>query len=189
MSPIFFSHQSAFRTWLEANHDQATELLVGYYKVASGKPSMTWSESVDQALCFGWIDGIRRSIDEESYCIRFTPRKPRSIWSAVNIKKVEELTQQGLMRPAGIAAFAKRSAANSEIYSYENELNTFEIEMEEAFKADEKAWEFFQSQAPYYKKAAINWVMSAKQAVTRQKRLEELIADSTAGLKIKQLRR
>ncbi len=116
-SPRFFSGPAAFRAWLEKNHARATELFVGYYKVGTGKPSMTWSESVDQALCFGWIDGVRRSVDRESYCIRFTPRKPTSTWSAINIRKVKELTKQGLMRPAGIAAFEKRKTQKSGIYT------------------------------------------------------------------------
>ena len=119
MKPVFFPTQLDFRKWLDKNHKKETELLVGYYKVDSGKLSLTWSESVDQAICFGWIDGIRRSIDRESYSIRFTPRKPKSIWSAINIKKVEDLTKLGLMKPKGIAAFNKREESNSKIYSYE----------------------------------------------------------------------
>ncbi|MEO6905944.1 MAG: hypothetical protein ABI148_06255, partial [Ginsengibacter sp.] len=119
--PTFFSTQAVFRKWLEKNHEKAGELLVGFYKVSSGKPSITWSESVDEAICFGWIDGIRRSIDEESYSIRFTPRKSTSIWSAINIKKVEELTKKKLMDPAGINAFSKRKEHKSRIYSYEKE--------------------------------------------------------------------
>ena len=119
MSPIFFATQADFRDWLEEYHELETELLVGFYKVGSGKPSMSWSESVDEALCFGWIDGVRRSVDAESYSIRFTPRKAKSIWSAVNIAKIEVLTAKGLMKPAGIAAFAKRDENNSKIYAYE----------------------------------------------------------------------
>jgi len=119
LEPTFFPSPADFRTWLEANHDKAQELWVGYYKKRTSKPSITWSESVDQALCFGWIDGIRKSIDADSYMIRFTPRKPDSTWSAVNIKKVQELTEQGLMRPAGIKAFENRKEAKSGIYSYE----------------------------------------------------------------------
>lgn len=122
MTPTFFPTQSDFRTWLEKNHKTETELIVGYYKVDSGKPSMTWSQSVDQALCFGWIDGVRRSIDKESYCIRFTPRRPTSIWSDINIKKVEELTEQGLMLPEGLKAFELRKEHKSRIYSFENDL-------------------------------------------------------------------
>src|SRR6476659_5155070 len=121
VQPIFFATQSEFRKWLKKNHQKATELFVGFYKVDSGKPSMTWSQSVDHAICFGWIDGVRKSIDKDSYLIRFTPRKPASIWSAINIKKVEELTKQGLMQPAGLASFEKRVESRSKIYSYEKD--------------------------------------------------------------------
>lgn len=175
MEPVFFSTQNEFRQWLEKNHEKQTELLVGFYKVGSGKPSMTWPQSVDEALCFGWIDGIRRSIDGESYSIRFTPRKPQSIWSAVNIKKVEELTAKGLMEPAGIAAFAKREESKSKIYAYENEPVKLSGEFEKEFKAHEKAWTFFEKQANWYKKRELNWVMSAKQEATRRSRLAQLI--------------
>ncbi len=189
MNPLFFSSPGEFRQWLEINFDKQSELWVGYYKVNTGKPSMTWSESVDQALCFGWIDGIRKSIDQESYCIRFTPRKPKSIWSAVNIKKIEELTKRELMHPAGLAAFALRTEDKSAVYSYENDPTTLDAELESQLKANGKAWAFFQSQPPYYQKTVVQWILSAKQTATRQKRLDELIADSENGLKIKQLRR
>lgn len=139
---------------------------------------MTWSQSVDEALCFGWIDGVRRKIDEESYCNRFTPRKANSNWSAVNIAKVEELTEKGLMKPAGIAAFAKRKESKSKIYAYENELKQFSEEFEKRFSASEKAWKFFEKQANWYKKQMINWVMTAKQEATRERRLEKLIFES-----------
>ncbi len=178
MNPIFFPTQSDFRLWLEENHDKETEIIVGYYRVSSSKQSMTWSESVDQALCFGWIDGVRRKIDEESYCNRFTPRKAKSNWSAVNIAKVEELTATGLMKPEGLAAFAKREESRSGIYAYENELKKFSDEFEEQFKANETAWNFFDKQANWYKKQMINWVMTAKQETTRQKRLDKLILES-----------
>jgi uncharacterized protein YdeI (YjbR/CyaY-like superfamily) len=178
MTPIFFPTQSDFRQWLEENHSTETEIIVGYYRLSSGKPSMIWSESVDQALCFGWIDGVRRKIDDESYCNRFTPRRANSNWSAVNIKKVEELTAQGLMKPAGIAAFEKRKESKSAIYAYENELKTFSDDFEKRFKANEKAWIFFEKQANWYKKQMINWVMTAKQEATREKRLEKLILES-----------
>jgi uncharacterized protein YdeI (YjbR/CyaY-like superfamily) len=178
MIPIFFSSQDKFRKWLEDNHETATELLVGFYKVATGKPSMTWSESVDQALCFGWIDGVRKSLGDHGYTIRFTPRKPASNWSAVNIAKVEQLTKKGLMRPAGLAAFAKRVEHRSAIYAYENRPKEFSDEYEERFKENKKAWEFFCSQAPSYRRVAIYWTMSAKQETTRLNRLEKLIAAS-----------
>jgi len=178
MNPKFFPTQFDFRRWLEENHDKETELIVGFYKVGSGKPSMTWSEAVDQALCFGWIDGVRRKVDAESYSNRFTPRRPQSNWSAVNIAKVEELTRQNLMKPAGLAAFAKREEKRSKIYAYENELKRFSDEFEKRFKARVQAWEFFEKQANWYKKQMINWVMTAKQEATREKRLEKLIIES-----------
>ena len=179
MTPKFFPTESDFRQWLEENHDRENELIVGFYRVRSGKPSMTWSEAVDQALCFGWIDGVRRKIDDESYCNRFTPRRPNSNWSAVNIAKVEELTKQGLMKPAGIAAFEKRKEARSGIYAYENELKQFSEKFEKRFRANQGAWDFFQNQANWYKKQMINWVITAKQEATREKRLEKLIDAST----------
>jgi uncharacterized protein YdeI (YjbR/CyaY-like superfamily) len=184
MSPIFFATKSGFRQWLENNYDKETELLVGFYKIGSGRPSMTWSQSVDEALCFGWIDGVRKSIDEESYCIRFTPRKPKSIWSAVNIRKVEELTKQGLMKPSGLAAFEKREESKSKVYAYENGPAKLSIQFEKKFKSNEKAWAFFQSQAPSYQKTAIYWVMSAKQESTKHNRLEKLITGSEAGQRV-----
>ena len=188
MNLIFFPTQAHFRAWLAENYDKATELLVGYYKVGSGKPGMTWSQSVDQALCFGWIDGVRRSIDADSYCIRFTPRRPKSIWSAVNIAKIDVLTHQGLVQPVGLAAFDKRQENRSKIYAYEQEIVSLSDEFEQLFRADEKAWTNFQAMAPSYQKTAINWVMSAKQTETTNKRLQELVGDSALGQKIKQLR-
>lgn len=178
MKPNFFTTQNDFRRWLEENHDEKTEIIVGYYNVKSGKGGMTWSESVDQALCFGWIDGVRRKIDEESYCNRFTPRRAGSNWSAVNIKKVEELTAKGLMKPPGIAAFEKRKAEKSAVYSYENEPKQFSEDFENRFRADETAWNFFEKQANWYKKQMINWVMSAKQEKTRESRFEKLLTTS-----------
>lgn len=178
MKPIYFSSQEEFRKWLEENHMSSTELLVGFYKVKSKKPSMTWSESVDQALCFGWIDGVRKSVDEESYQIRFTPRKSTSIWSAVNIKKVEELTEKGMMFPAGITAFKNRKDHKSRIYSHENEPTEFPQEFLEQFKTNQKAWQYFENLAPSYKKTSMFWVMSAKQETTQLKRLQQLITDS-----------
>jgi uncharacterized protein YdeI (YjbR/CyaY-like superfamily) len=178
MTPKFFSTQADFRRWLEENHDKESELVVGFYNVKSGKQSMTWSEAVDQALCFGWIDGVRRKVDAESYSNRFTPRRANSNWSAVNIKKVEELTAKGLMKPAGIAAFEKRKEEKSAIYAYENERKQFSEELEKLFRANEKAWNFFEKQANWYKKQMTGWVMTAKQETTRARRLEKLIAES-----------
>jgi uncharacterized protein YdeI (YjbR/CyaY-like superfamily) len=145
---------------------------------------MTWSESVDQALCFGWIDGVRRSIDQESYCIRFTPRRPGSNWSAVNLKKVEELTRQGLMQKAGLEIFRQRKESSSEIYSYENKPEKLRDDFEKKFKESVNAWTFFTSQAPSYKKTATYWVMSAKQESTKLRRLEKLIEASEAGKRL-----
>jgi uncharacterized protein YdeI (YjbR/CyaY-like superfamily) len=178
MAPIFFAKQSDFRKWLQKNHKKEMELLVGFYKVGSGKPSMTWSQSVDEALCFGWIDGVRKSIDEDSYQIRFTQRKPTSIWSAVNIQKIEVLTRQGLMQPAGVISFEKRTEGKSKIYAFENDEVKLSSAFENLFKTNKKAWDYFQSLAPSYHKPSTNWVMSAKQEATRIKRLNELIADS-----------
>lgn len=178
MTPVFFADQIEFRKWLEENHKTETELLVGYYKVSTGRPSMTWSQSVDQALCFGWIDGIRRSIDAESYCIRFTPRKPTSIWSNINIKKVEELTQKGLMTEAGLEAYSKRKDSKSGIYSFENDPTLLPDGYDQILKANPGAWDFFSNQAPSYRKAVLRWIMSAKQEETRLSRLNKLIQAS-----------
>jgi uncharacterized protein YdeI (YjbR/CyaY-like superfamily) len=188
VTPIFFETPLAFRTWLLDNHASAAEVFVGYYKVNSGKPSMTWSESVDQALCFGWIDGVRKSIDSQSYMIRFTRRNPRSIWSNVNIKKVAELTEKGLMQEPGLKVFNLRSEERSGVYSFENEEVKLSPEFEQRFKENVQAWENFQQMPPSYRKPATNWVMSAKQEATRIRRLEELIRDSAAVIKIKTLR-
>jgi uncharacterized protein YdeI (YjbR/CyaY-like superfamily) len=174
MQPLFFTTPKAFRKWLEKNHDKKTEVLVGYYKLNSGKKSITWVESVDQALCFGWIDSVRRSIDEMSYYNRFTPRKSTSIWSAINIKKVEALREKGLMAPAGEKAFSLKKESKTNLYSHENPL-TLDPKFEKQFKKDKKAWKFFSTQAPSYKKVTIHWIMSAKQDKTRISRLEKAI--------------
>lgn len=190
MKPRFFATPAKFRTWLEAHHASHTELLVGFYKKASGKPSITWPESVDEALCFGWIDGIRKTIDDVSYTIRFTPRKARSIWSAVNVKRAKELIAAGRMHPAGLQAFEKREAARSQIYSYEQRHEAvFDEETEREFRASAAAWAFFQEQPPAYRRTATYWVLTAKQAETRRRRLATLIDDSAHGLRLKQLRR
>jgi uncharacterized protein YdeI (YjbR/CyaY-like superfamily) len=181
---IFFATSAEFRKWLEANHQTETEILVGYYKVGTKKPSMNWSESVDEALCFGWIDGVRRSIDAESYCNRFTPRKPKSNWSAVNIAKVEEMIRLGKMMPAGIAAYEKRLENRSAIYSYENRPENFTPEQETLFMENREAWNFFCNLAPSYRKTVIYWVMSAKQLSTQQSRLIKLIEACEAGKRI-----
>jgi len=179
MYPVFFKNENEFREWLEKNHQSETELWVGYFKVETGKPSMTWSESVDQALCFGWIDGIRKKVDEESYCIRFTPRKPGSTWSKINIAKVEELTTKGLMNPAGIKAFSIMKENNSGIYSFENEIKDLPEEYAEIFKKNTPAWEFYSAQPPSYRKTMTHWILSARQEQTRISRLEKLIVESS----------
>jgi len=175
MKATFFATPTEFRTWLKKHHKKETELIVGYYKVDSGKPSMTWSQSVDQALCFGWIDGVRRSIDKESYCIRFTPRRSTSIWSDINIKKIEELTKLGLMTSEGQKAFALRKENKSRVYSHEKELSHLESSYEKQFKKNKIAWQFFNTQAASYKKVMVHWIMSAKQEKTRLSRLEKTI--------------
>ena len=182
MTPTFFAKQSDFRNWLKKYHKKETELVVGFYKVGSGKPNMTWPQSVDEALCFGWIDGVRKSIDQDSYQIRFTRRKPVSIWSAINIKKIAELTEKGLMQPEGLASFEKRKEERSKIYSYENEEAKFTQDFVKQFKANKKAWDYFQSLASSYRKTSIHWVTSAKQNTTKIKRLRELIGDSEKGI-------
>ena len=188
MSPIFFDHPDKFREWLKENHEKETELWVGFYKKATGLPSLTWSESVDQALCYGWIDGIRKSIDDKSYKIRFTPRKPTSIWSKVNIEKIEELTKNGLMKPAGLAAWGRRDLEKQKIYAYEQKNAKLPEKYADKIKNTPEAWAFFESLAPSYKKATIWWIVSAKREETRLRRLDILIQSSKEGLKIPQLR-
>jgi uncharacterized protein YdeI (YjbR/CyaY-like superfamily) len=190
LQPCFFATPAAFRAWLDAYHASAGELWVGYYKKGSGQPSITWPESVDEALCFGWIDGVRKTIDAERYTIRFTPRRPRSIWSTVNIGRVTELTRQGRMHPAGLAAFAARQAARSGVYTYEQaEAARLAAADEQTFRANEAAWTFFEAQAPGYRRTAIRWVVNAKQEATRQRRLAALIADSARGRRLGALSR
>lgn len=190
MEPLFFPTPDDFRAWLAAHHEAEKELLVGFYKKDSGMSSITWPQSVDEALCFGWIDGVRRGRDAESYTIRFTPRKARSTWSAVNIKRVAELTALGRMAPAGLRAFAARTEDNSNIYAYENKAAaTLDAAAEAQFRANTAAWDYFQAQPPGYRRTAIWWVISAKQEATRQKRLATLIDDSANARPIGQLDR
>lgn len=189
MMPYFFSNTTELRHWFEKNHLTATELWVGFHKKHTAKPTISWPQSVDEALCYGWIDGIRKSIDENSYKIRFTPRKAKSIWSAVNIKKMETLVQKGLMQPAGLAAFEKRDDTRSKVYSFEQENIVLDKKFEKIFKANKKAWTYFQAQAPSYKRTAIWLVISAKQEATKEKRLMDLIKNSEEGQYIKSLRR
>jgi uncharacterized protein YdeI (YjbR/CyaY-like superfamily) len=190
MEPTYFASPQEFRAWLERNHQSETEILVGFHKVGSGRPSMTWPESVDQALCFGWIDGVRRRVDDGRYTIRFTPRKSRSTWSAVNVKRMGELMKAGLVHPDGVRAFEGRTDKRSGIYSYEQrEHATLPPEQEARFKATPGAWEFFTVQPAWYRKAALWWVVSGKKEETRDRRLDTLIADSAAGRPIKLLDR
>lgn len=177
MKATFFPDQLAFRAWLEANHHKESELLVGFYKVKSGKPSITWSQSVDQALCFGWIDSVRRTIDAESYSIRFTPRKNTQNWSAINIQKVKELVASGLMTDAGLRVFDASHETKEEHYSYEK-TSKLAPAYENTFKMNSLAWDFFNKQAPSYQRAIIHWIMQAKQESTQLSRLEKVIGTS-----------
>lgn len=184
MKATFFRSPSKLRRWFEKNHATGQELWVGFYKKSSGKPSITWPESVDEALCFGWIDGIRKSVDEISYKIRFTPRRRRSIWSAINIKRAQELTNKKRMRPAGQKAFAARTENKSGIYSYEQRRSELEEPYNSRLKKNKAAWDFFQTQPPSYRKAVGWWIVSAKKEETRLKRLEKLIEDSGKGKRL-----
>lgn len=189
MTPRFFPTAAEFRDWLAEFHEVERELLVGYWKRGSGRPSMTWPESVDAALCFGWIDGIRRRIDDEAYSIRFTPRKPSSIWSTANVRRMGELLEAGLVAPAGVRAFEARRADRSGVYGHERAAPArLEPEHQARLEADPEAWAWFSAQAPSYRRTAIHWVVSAKRAETRERRLAALIADSRAGVKVKPLR-
>jgi uncharacterized protein YdeI (YjbR/CyaY-like superfamily) len=190
MKPTFFATPADFRAWLAANHRTASELLVGFHKVGTGKASITWPQSVDQALCFGWIDGVRRSLGVEGYTIRFTPRRPTSIWSLVNVRRFAELEKQGHVRAAGRAAFARRTPERTGVYSAEQRKDLrLPPEHQQQFMANPAGWSFFQAQPPWYQRAATHWVVSAKKPETREKRLRLLIADSAQGLAIGPLRR
>ena len=178
MNPKFFASAAEWRAWLEANHAKETELLVGFYKKNSGRPSMTWPESVDEALCFGWIDGVSRSIDEVSYSKRYSVRRPGSIWSKVNIAKAESLIARGRMTEAGLAKFRERSSAKSGIYSFEQGAVELDAASVTAFQENPGAWEFFQSQTPSYRKKGTWGIVSARQPLTRQQRLARLIEAS-----------
>jgi uncharacterized protein YdeI (YjbR/CyaY-like superfamily) len=189
VEPTFFATPVEFRAWLEQHHATESELLVGFYKKGTGRPSITWPESVDQALCFGWIDGVRRGRDAESYTIRFTPRTRRSHWSNVNIRRTGELIERGLVRPAGIAAFEARTAERSGQAAFEQETVELPADHRAEFEAHGDAWTWFSAQPPGYRKAATWWVISAKREETRRKRLTTLIRDSADGLKIASQRR
>ena len=180
--PTFFAAPAAFRQWLQAHAASSSELIVGFHKVASGQACMTWSESVDEALCFGWIDGVRRRIDDHTYSIRFTPRKPSSIWSAVNIAKMEQLQTAGRMTPAGLQAFAHRKAGKSAIYSHE-QVTPAELPAPQLreFQRHKKAWQFFETTPPGYQKTLLHWVTSAKRPETQAARFSQLLAACMAG--------
>ncbi|MDB4887772.1 MAG: bacteriocin-protection protein [Gemmatimonadetes bacterium] len=180
-APHYFAWADAFRDWLHAHHASERELLVGFWKKGTGQPTMTWSESVDEALCYGWIDGVRRSVDDERYSIRFTPRKPGSIWSRVNMAKVEVLIAAGRMQPAGLAAWERRTDARSGVYLFEQESVAFDAESEALFQKHATAWEFFQAQPAGYRKLATGRVMNAKRPETRERRLASLIEASACG--------
>jgi uncharacterized protein YdeI (YjbR/CyaY-like superfamily) len=185
-APKFFPTPQAFRRWLAAHAGRAAELIVGYRKVGTGRPSMTWSESVDEALCFGWIDGVRKRIDDETYQIRFTPRRAASTWSAVNIAKFAKLQAEGRMTPAGVAAFDKRTEARSVVYAYEQEsaaaLSSTELR---EFRRNRAAWRFFERAAPSHRKAVLHWVCGARKPETRHRRLTKLIEACAAGLPLR----
>ena len=190
MEPIFYTTPAEFRACLEKHGETARQLLVGFYKRGSGRQSITWPESVDEALCCGWIDGVRRSIDGSSYSIRFTPRKRRSTWSAVNVRRAQEFTAQGRMKPAGLAAFATRTEDNSGIYSYEQrEKISLERAYLEKLRANLLAWTSFQPQSPWYQRTAAWWIESAKKDDTRLKRLAQLIDSSEREQHVAPLRR
>ncbi len=185
----FFHTASELGKWFSQNHESSDELWVGYYKRSTGKETLTWNESVEEALCYGWIDGIRMSVDESSYTIRFTPRRPKSTWSLKNISTAEKLIREGRMHPSGLEAFNQRKEDRSGIYSFEQEQISLNDEMEAILKGNPEAWKFFISQAPGYRKTAIHWIMSAKQERTRTKRLKDLITDSENHIRVKPLRR
>jgi uncharacterized protein YdeI (YjbR/CyaY-like superfamily) len=186
---VFFESPDEWRAWLEEHHDSSREIIVGFWKRGSGRPSITWPESVDEALCFGWIDGVRRSLDEDGYTIRFTPRRSRSTWSAVNVRRAQELIRLGRMAPSGLKAFEARADDRTATYSYEQRRADLDGVYAERLRSNPRAWEFFQSRPPSYRKAAAWWVTSAKQEETRLRRLATLIDDSAHGRTIAPLTR
>ena len=183
MKPKFFSSPEQFREWLEKNHDRADELLIGFHKKDSGKKSITYPQALDEALCFGWIDGVRRRLDETSYTIRFTPRKPKSIWSNVNVRHVERLKKAGRMAEPGLRAYALRDPKRTGIYAFENEARELSPEFEKKFRANKPAWEFFQSEPPSIRRVCVFWVMGAKKEETRLRRLDSLIDSASKGIR------
>jgi uncharacterized protein YdeI (YjbR/CyaY-like superfamily) len=189
VKPVFFATPREFRTWLDEHHATASELWVGFFKKGAGRPSITWPEAVDEALCFGWVDSVRQRIDDERYTNRFTPRKPTSNWSAINIRRVEELTNQRRMRAAGLKAFRERREDRTAIYSYEQRHQAkLDPAQERRFRARKDAWTWFQAQPKGYRTTAVYWVASAKKPETRERRLDTLIEDSARGRRVPPLR-
>jgi uncharacterized protein YdeI (YjbR/CyaY-like superfamily) len=184
MKPKFFSSPALFREWLERNHDKESELLIGFHKKSSGKKSITYPEALDEALCFGWIDGVRRRLNETSYVQRFTPRKPKSIWSNINVRHVERLKKEGRMHPSGLEAYAKRDPKRTGIYSFENEPHHLSPAYEKRFRQNKEAWKFFEALPNYYKKLMIFRIMSAKKEETQIRRLEQTIENSAKGVRL-----
>jgi uncharacterized protein YdeI (YjbR/CyaY-like superfamily) len=182
--PLYFATPAALRAWFRKHHAKAGELLLGYWKVGSGQASVTWPESVDEALCVGWIDGVRKRLDDQRYTIRFTPRRPGSVWSQVNVKRIGELLAEGRMRPEGLAVFEARGEQHQRGYSFSDRPEQFAPELEAAFRVHAAAWAYFEQQPPGYRRAAIHWVSNAKQEATRLKRLATLIEDSAAGRRL-----
>lgn len=182
---IFFQSGAEFRQWLERNHTKEIELFVGFYKKASGLQGIAYLEAVEEALCFGWIDGVLSKIDDQRYCLRFTPRKPGSIWSLVNVERVQRLTKAGHMHPAGIAAYEKRTAAKTGVYSFERTAEAvLPAPFEKRFRANRKAWAFFTAQAPWYRRLILHKIVSAKQDATKERWLSRVIAASAAGVRL-----
>jgi len=177
-TPVFFKSANELRKWFQKNYNKAPELWIGFYNVKSGKKGVTYKEAVDEALCFGWIDGIRKGLNEESYVNRFTPRKKSSIWSNVNTKRIKELIEEGRVHSSGLEAFNKRKEGKAGVYSFEQDTHKLSPAFEKKFRANKKAWKYFTLKAPWYQRTSIHWVMSAKQEATRLKRLETLINDS-----------
>ena len=181
VKPKFFKEPADFREWLQKHHETSKELFVGFYKKSSGKKSITYPEALDEALCFGWIDGLRKGIDEISYTQRFSPRKPRSIWSLINVRHVERLKKEGRMQSSGLAAYALREDKRTGVYSFENRPRELSSEFQKLFQKNQKAWEFFKNQPPYYQRTLSFYVMAAKQEATRLRRLQQLIESSARG--------
>ena len=187
MKPVFFASQAAFRRWLDKHHGTKTELWIGFYKVHSGKKGLTYPEAVDEALCFGWIDGLVKRFDELAFMQRFTPRKAKSIWSEINIRKIGALREAGRVAAPGLAVFEARDPARTGLYSFENRNPQFDAAVGKRFRAQKKAWAFFEAQPPGYRRIATHWVMSAKREETRERRLARLIADSASGKRLDML--